>query len=318
MNFDLSLNNLSYFKEKNHIKKKHKNINNFYFLSLTLNYISRFIKQYFLYFKYLYLLRNSPSFIILNRKKGFINFKSNPKLTFKIYRLFETYIKRLNSGNLPNRKNGLYDQAFIFNSSKDEKLILSIDNLIRQQVKYYDKNTKFLSDFYLHSCTLHLSLPNDSHHFDITGHTKQISKLHQMHYDPDPGNIKLIYYLSDVLVEDEGPFSYVRGSSSSVPLIKKISGASLCGLVNFNNKTSVKFLKSLPNSLKFFNIIGSLVNDHEINKSRFLTTLLNNEIKFYSDKSDIIFFDPQGFHRGGFCMNKKSRLNIQCIFKRSY
>ena len=188
----------------------------------------------------------------------------------------------------------------------------------RIYIKYYDKNTKFLSDFYLHSCTLHLSLPNDSHHFDITGHTKQISKLHQMHYDPDPGNIKLIYYLSDVLVEDEGPFSYVRGSSSSVPLIKKISGASLCGLVNFNNKTSLKFLKSLPNSLKFFNIIGSLVNDHEINRSRFLTTLLNNEIKFYSDKSDIIFFDPEGFHRGGFCMNKKSRLNIQCIFKRSY
>ncbi|QNI50223.1 hypothetical protein SynRS9915_00501 [Synechococcus sp. RS9915] len=285
-------------------------------LSFCFKYLRRLLRQSTLYLKYKYLVRQKNSLSYLYQKNGVFPVRLKDSYITEFIDILKDDIADLYSSDNSTRKSSTsYDCAKVYTRKYSGQIINQIETRLKNGLLAIEVGSRFLSDYYLHSFTLHLSRPQDSHHYDISGDPEHISSLHQLHYDPDPLNIKLITYLSDVSDHRYGPFSYVPYNRYKIHFANRVSGAAMCGLTNFNDINTSLLYKLIPKPLHFFNIIGSLVGEHDINSSRFLSTLKSDEVFFYTDDFNSIFFDPQGFHRGGYCLDGKSRLNLQCIFK---
>lgn len=278
-------------------------------------YLKRFADQ-FAQFSYRVVKKNG----IFDCPDGKIVATVKHGIVDKIITLLQPEIAYVKSKN-PRIDFRGYDRCKIFNKRRffnSYSKLGRLDNILKADPNYqkyaYDKG------FGLHSFTLHYSTSEDVVHYqlglwrDPQNRKKLSTKYLQCHYDPDPENIKSIFYLSSVKNRSQGPFKYINGSSdlSIANILERISGATMCGINLLETYEKRLFFSSLPDRLMHHNIFGSLLEQQQLDKIN-LDKLLR---PIYGDAGTFILFDPLGIHSGGFCTEKSSRLNLQMIFKK--
>tara|TARA_R110000751_G_scaffold10671_6_gene38668 strand:- start:3912 stop:4907 length:996 start_codon:yes stop_codon:yes gene_type:complete len=166
-------------------------------------------------------------------------------------------------------------------------------------------------DLKVRSVVLHVSMPEDQHHYQTFKDCKTAPKLLNLHVDPKPGVMKAMIYLSEVGLES-GPFSYIRGSKNwDYDDIERIfawgnSVGNYC-----HTPTHRRVANSLPTRFRKNAIIGRLVQD-DTELSDFL---LSQITQYTSQEASVMIFDPSyGFHRGGLC-DSGTRVNLQVVIK---
>lgn len=128
------------------------------------------------------------------------------------------------------------------------------------------------------------------------------------HRDASGGDIKFIFYLSDV-GETGGPFSYVLGShNASLPRVDDY----ICeandsnGLSGTSRKSRERF-SALP---KFLRKKGALGND--LPEGELAQSILQSQWSICAPKGAVVMFATKGIHRGGMVMDGE-RLVITCV-----
>ncbi|MDB4046190.1 hypothetical protein N9501_08270 [Amylibacter sp.] len=214
-----------------------------------------------------------------------------------------------------------YDRCKIFKKRKilnQYSKLGKLDKILRYDPEY--KKYIFDKGFDLHSFTLHYSTSADVVHYQFglwrepQNRQKLSDKYLQSHYDPDPENIKSIFYLSDVQEISQGPFKYFKGSARISPdnILERISGATMCGINLLETHENRVFFAALPDKLMHHNIFGSLLDQRQLDEINLDKSLL----PIYGTAGTFILFDPLGIHSGGLCTQEKTRLNLQMIFKK--
>ena len=214
-----------------------------------------------------------------------------------------------------------YDRCKVFTKKKLLNRYSKLGNL-NQLLKLIPEYKKYIFDrgFDLHSFTLHYSTSKDVVHYqfglwrDKQNHKKLSSKYLQSHYDPDPENIKSIFYLSDVQDLSHGPFKYFKRSSGISPqnILERTAGATMCGINLLETDANRLFFAALPDQLMHHNIFGSLLDQHQLDNIEMDKKLL----PVFGNMGTFILFDPLGIHSGGLCTGQATRLNLQMIFKK--
>lgn len=118
-------------------------------------------------------------------------------------------------------------------------------------------------------------------------------------------NVKVLIYLSEV-TPDTGPFRYVEGSHRMVGdfelMVRKVNDRQ-----NIHGET---FL-ALPEPFRMYTLFGDEIDpDSEAARG-----LLARERAYDDGKNDLILFDFNGVHRGGF-VRQGHRYMIQCHFEK--
>jgi hypothetical protein len=214
-----------------------------------------------------------------------------------------------------------YDRCKVFTKKKLLNRYSKLGNL-EHVLKLIPEYKKYIFDrgFDLHSFTLHYSTSKDVVHYQFgLWRDKQYqeslsSKYLQTHYDPDPENIKSIFYLSDVQNLSHGPFNYFKGSAriSSKNILERTAGATMCGINLLETNANRLFFAALPDQLMHHNIFGSLLDQRQLDKIDLDKKLL----PVFGNMGTFILFDPLGIHSGGLCSDEATRLNLQMIFKK--
>lgn len=116
-------------------------------------------------------------------------------------------------------------------------------------------------------------------------------------------NVKVLIYLSDVTA-DQGPFRYVEGSHRQATdfelVVRKVNDREAIGGGLF---------MALPPPFRMFTSFGDYM-DPESEQAR---ALLANERVYCDGVSDLMLFDFNGVHRGGF-VRSSYRYMLQCHF----
>ncbi len=161
------------------------------------------------------------------------------------------------------------------------------------------------------SVTVHVSRPEDRHHYQQFRDQKVTTKLLNMHVDPKPGVMKAIIYLNEV-GPDDGPFKAVRGSHRwEVDPIERIfawgnSTGNYC-----HTPKHRRVACAFPSRFRRNAIIGRLIPDG----TNLSDLLLESETPYTSDVANVIAFDPCFvLHRGGQCVSGE-RVNLQVVMK---
>lgn len=159
--------------------------------------------------------------------------------------------------------------------------------------------------------TIHVSKPNDQHHYQQFRDCKTTTKLLNLHIDPKPGIMKAMIYLNDVNL-DNGPFQFIKGSNQwKVDPIERIfawgnSVGNYC-----HTPEHRKVANAFPKRFRRTAIIGRLIPDG----TSFSQFLLNSLTSYTSDWANAMVFDPCfNFHRGGQCKSG-TRVNLQVVLK---
>ena len=217
-----------------------------------------------------------------------------------------------------------YDRAKVFISRRNPFTRIKIFRVQRELFRNLTYKS-WLSEkgFKLHGFTLHLSSDDDIIHYqcgrwrDEEFASQHSKRFLQLHYDPDPENIKSIVYLSNVQEEEQGPFKFLPYSQmvDEKTAFSRICGATMCGINLLEDDLKRRLFSLLPEEMRVHNIFGSLLTNEEIsssNKGRIKSDLKS----FLGNNGHFILFNPLGIHSGGFCSTGKQRLNLQLIFKR--
>jgi hypothetical protein len=115
--------------------------------------------------------------------------------------------------------------------------------------------------------------------------------------------VKVLIYLSPV-GPDQGPFRYVQGSHRGTDDFELIVRK-----VNDQEKIRDRLFMALPEPFRMYTLFG----DHIDPDSAEAQALLAREKAFDDGLSDLILFDFNGVHRGGFVREGK-RYMLQCHF----
>jgi hypothetical protein len=129
------------------------------------------------------------------------------------------------------------------------------------------------------------------------------------HRDASGGDLKAIIYMTDVMSEADGAFSYVVGSNraAAVGIDDLICEANDHGLSATDPETRRVFA-ALPQKLQQK---GSFGNDLS-NNTRLAEEIAGSSWAITSDKGAIVLFDTKGVHRGGMVETGERRV-ITCV-----
>lgn len=129
------------------------------------------------------------------------------------------------------------------------------------------------------------------------------------HRDASGGDLKFIFYMSDVK-EGNGPFGYVLGSHSlQVSRLNDYIGEAndSNGFAGTGTKSRAHFA-ALPKFLRQKGAFGNDLQDH----SRLSHAIVQGHWSIVSPKGSIVMFDTKGIHRGGMVQDGE-RLVITCV-----
>ena len=135
------------------------------------------------------------------------------------------------------------------------------------------------------------------------------NKFDYMHIDSKIWpRLKMLIYLNDVN-DENGPFRYSINTSKIMSLSEK-----LIRKTNDKIKLDEKDYRSLPFEYKKHAFLSRKQEDI-LSNSEILNLAFKNEIKLLSKdgKDNVILFDVDGIHRGGF-VSKKNRKILQVLF----
>lgn len=214
-----------------------------------------------------------------------------------------------------------YDRCKVYQKRKffnQYSKLARLSSFLQQDPEY--TRYVFNKGYYLHSFTLHFSTSSDvvHHQFGLWRekqyHKHLSTKYLQSHYDPDPENIKSIFYLSSVQALSQGPFKYFKGSAyiTNENILERAAGATMCGINLLETHENRAFFAALPDKLLHHNIFGSLLEQQQLDQIE----LDKNLLPVFGDEGTFILFDPLGIHSGGLCSDNETRLNLQMIFKK--
>lgn len=217
-----------------------------------------------------------------------------------------------------------YDRAKVFIRGRNPftwMKIIRVQRALLRNLTY--KSWLSEKGFRLHGFTLHLSSDDDIIHYQCgRWRDREFASQHsktflQLHYDPDPENIKSIVYLSDVQQDEQGPFKFLPYSQmvDEKTAFSRICGATMSGINLLEDDLKRKLFSLLPEEMRVHNIFGSLLTNEQIISSN-AGRISSNLKSFLGNKGHFILFNPLGIHSGGFCFAGKQRLNLQLIFKR--
>lgn len=130
-----------------------------------------------------------------------------------------------------------------------------------------------------------------------------------MHRDASGGDIKAIFYLSDVAAEN-GPFSYCLGSHRvrSRGLRDWVEEANDMGILSGTSREARELFAALPRCLQTKCSFGNdLLPAHPAKDS-----ILGSEWTITAAKGHVVLFDTKGLHRGGM-VDQGERLVVTCV-----
>ena len=137
------------------------------------------------------------------------------------------------------------------------------------------------------------------------------NKFDYMHLDSKIlPRLKILIYLNKV-TEENGPFRYSTETSQIMPIAEKIIRKT-----NDRIKLNDEGYNSLPKEFRKHAFLARHEEDKKQNKE-LLDLGLKKEIKLLSEngENNVILFDVDGIHRGGF-VSKKSRRILQVLFEK--
>lgn len=130
-----------------------------------------------------------------------------------------------------------------------------------------------------------------------------------MHRDASGGDIKAIFYLSDVSA-DNGPFSYCLGSHRvrSRGLRDWVEEANDMGILSGTSREARELFAALPRWLQTKCSFGNdLLPTHPA-----VGSILKSEWTITAPKGHVVLFDTKGLHRGGM-VDQGERKVITCV-----
>jgi hypothetical protein len=130
-----------------------------------------------------------------------------------------------------------------------------------------------------------------------------------MHRDASGGDIKAIFYMSDV-GPDNGPFCYVLGShrTRSSTIADWVEEANDQGPLSATGLASRKHFAALPRALQRKCSFGNdVLPDTDIARR-----LLGSEWTITSPRGHVVLFDTKGLHRGGL-VDQDERIVMTCV-----
>ncbi len=130
-------------------------------------------------------------------------------------------------------------------------------------------------------------------------------KTDYWHIDSDIWpNVKVLIYLNEVGL-DQGPLRYVIGSHRRVPAFETVVRKT-----NDTLKLPAEQFLALPDEFRMHALFGPFLTGEELG----VAGLLDEELALCGDGADLVLFDNNGVHRGGF-VRKGSRPIVQCLFE---
>ena len=184
------------------------------------------------------------------------------------------------------------------------KQILSQNNVLKSVSMYLGKPAKLVG------LSPQINDRTDSFWKNIFADLKlaKIPKTAYFHRDASGGDIKAIFYLTDV-DELTGPFSYVVGSHklNFSSLDNLICEANDFNLSSTDLETRKKFA-ALPSKLQQKGSFGNDLSD----ESQLSLDICNSTWKITGKKGSIVIFDTKGVHRGGM-VESSERLVITTV-----
>jgi hypothetical protein len=141
---------------------------------------------------------------------------------------------------------------------------------------------------------------------DLPADTRPVKYMHR---DASGGDIKAIFYMSDV-GPHSGPFSYVLGSHRvrSNNLLDWIEEANDQGILVSTTPEARRLFAALPRALRRKCSMG---NDMRPGDPA-TPALLKSEWTIEAPRGHVVLFDTKGLHRGGL-VEKGERLVITCV-----
>ena len=116
--------------------------------------------------------------------------------------------------------------------------------------------------------------------------------------------VKVIIYLSPVEL-DQGPLRYVTGSHRQPPAFETVVRKT-----NDTLKLPAEQFLALPDEFRMHALFGPFLSGSEPQVEQ----LLEREQPVYGGGADLILFDNNGVHRGGFVRSGTRRI-VQCLFQ---
>jgi len=117
-------------------------------------------------------------------------------------------------------------------------------------------------------------------------------------------NFKALLYLDDVTLE-QGPMRYIPGTHRNLDAFETVARK-----VNDNLKLSWPHFLSLPDALRVHALFGPFMTGEEPEAK----ALLDREVACCDEGKDLLLFDNNGVHRGGF-VRQGSRRIMQILFE---
>jgi hypothetical protein len=237
---------------------------------------------------------------------GVVGLRLNDATVTMLRSLSEAYFAQIRSRGAVSTPRRLSDSQIRFSyddlrSNPDPKLAATILEIMTQA------GIGTLTGKYLGASQIYLSYI----HFKITDNLQPIiggsMNVFQdvsipdpptvyMHIDTTPFHLKAIIYLSDVLSERDGPFKYILGSNQALreQFADYLERLATQHFVSSRDENGRRRLMSLPPEKRQRLDFGSDL----LSKDDFCQGLLDLESTFLSSESNVILFDPRGFHRG--------------------
>ena len=239
--------------------------------------------------------------------KGFALLKITPALKAELANLAEPFVAALDERLASVGKPKFRDMNTAIDRAGNERLYEVVDTAFRELhvqeiASAYVRRPMRIKKLFVQ---LNNATETRIRYGEIDAEGLPALKSNYWHIDSDVWpNVKVLIYLNDVGL-DQGPLRYVVGSHRQTPSFETV--------VRKTNDTlklpTAQFL-ALPDELRMHALFGPFLTGEEPESLR----LLAREQAVCGGGADLIVFDNNGVHRGGF-VRSGSRCIVQCLFE---
>ena len=200
------------------------------------------------------------------------------------------------------------DTQFVFNRAEHADVFAAVERIFDEEHVHAAASAYASRPLYLKEVTVQVNTEAMTRrdHGEIGPDGLPAVRTRYMHIDSSLWPpVKVLIYLSEV-TPDRGPFRYVEGSNRLAAdfelMVRK---------TNDQQGIHDRLFMALPQPFRMYTLFG----DHIDPQSEAATQLLERERAYTSEDGDLILFDFNGVHRGGF-VREGHRYMLQCHFER--
>lgn len=250
------------------------------------------------------------------RKDGIIAFHLRPEEKAKLIDFVQTYVEMLEKQKaaIPLDKRKFSDKVMTISRGKLPALYEEVEKILEERHIFsvaaaYRKLSHPMKLKAVHIQASDSNDPDWRNHFADINVPDPLTQY--MHVDATSGDMKCLIYLTEV-AEKNGPFSYLKGTNNAKMGFWE-------WVVRVSNDKS-RLDKCTPDKREQFSALPKIFQKkaefgNDLTDESVIADLVRHEHRFTSQDGDFIFFDNNGFHRGGMVQEKK-RVIMQILLRR--